>query len=158
MLLFITFLHVVLCFVLILIIILQPGKGSDVSAAFGGGGSSTVFGPRGPTSLLSKATTGVAVLFMTTSIVLALNSDKARTSSGSIEDQIRAQEEAADVAEHRATDVDWQRLLEEAEEASEGLPLPEGLPEGTLDSPEQGSSDPLEVPADGTEDPSTESP
>ena len=92
MIFFISVLHVVLCLLLIVIIILQPGKGSDVASAFGGGGSGTVFGPRGPTSMLSRATTVVAVLFMVTSITLALNSDRQAGSSSSIEEMIRQQE------------------------------------------------------------------
>jgi len=63
--------HVVLCVFLVLIIILQPGKGGDVGSAFGGGSSSTMFGPRGPTSILQRGTTAVAVLFMCTSLGLA---------------------------------------------------------------------------------------
>jgi len=73
--LFINIFHVVLSILLILIIILQPAKGSDIGAAFGGGGgSSTMFGPRGPGTILSRATTVVAVLFMFTSISLAMRS------------------------------------------------------------------------------------
>ena len=92
MLLFVTALHVVLCLLLILIIILQPGKGGDVASAFGGGASSAVFGPRGGGNLLSRATTVVAVLFMVTSITLAMYSDESMVSSGSIEDQLLLQE------------------------------------------------------------------
>lgn len=70
--LFIVSLHVVLCLAMILIILLQPGKGGDVGAAFGGGGGGgSMFGPRGPASLLSKATTGAAVMFMMTCMTLA---------------------------------------------------------------------------------------
>ena len=80
--LFITILHLVLCVVLILIILLQPSKGSDVGAAFGGGSSSSMFGPRGAASMLSRATTVVAVLFMFTSITLAIRSTPERLSEG----------------------------------------------------------------------------
>jgi len=70
--LFINISHVVLSILLILVIILQPSKGSDIGAAFGGGGgSSTMFGPRGAGSVLSRATTVIAVLFLVTSITLA---------------------------------------------------------------------------------------
>jgi len=71
---FLVVLHVILCILLVLIILLQPGKGGDVGAAFGGGGGGGggMFGPRGPATLLSRATTGVAVTFMLTSILLAL--------------------------------------------------------------------------------------
>jgi len=91
---FVVALHVVLCLFLILIIILQPGKGGDVAAAFGGGGgSSTVFGPRGPTGLLQRATTVVAVLFMGTSITLALYSSRSVMQDTSVEDAMRLLEE-----------------------------------------------------------------
>ena len=82
MMLFVTTLHIFLCIVLILVILLQPGKGGDVASAFGGGGSSTLFGPRGPASLLTRATTIVAVLFMTTSIVLAVEASNERKGTG----------------------------------------------------------------------------
>lgn len=82
---FVVALHVMLCVFLILIIILQPGKGGDVGAAFGGGGGgSTVFGPRGPTGLLQRATTVVAVLFMATSVTLALYSDEGTRAGGDV--------------------------------------------------------------------------
>jgi preprotein translocase subunit SecG len=73
--LFIVALHIILCILLVLIILLQPGKG-DIGAAFGGGGASTMFGPRGPTNLLQRATTVVAVLFMATSFTLAYYSNQ----------------------------------------------------------------------------------
>ena len=75
--LFVISLHIILCIAMILIILLQPGKGGDVGAAFGGGGGGSMFGPRGPASLLSKATTGAAVMFMVTSVSLAWYSNKA---------------------------------------------------------------------------------
>ena len=89
MLLFVTLLHIILCFVLMLVILLQPGKGSDVDAAFGGGGgSSTIFGPRGAGSFLSQATTIVAVLFMFTSVTLAIYTNAAMSSGSDVEDAI----------------------------------------------------------------------
>jgi len=63
-------LHVIVCFVLILVVLLQTGKGADLAGAFGLAGSQTAFGPRGATSLLSKATTWSAILFMLTSMTL----------------------------------------------------------------------------------------
>lgn len=69
---FVVALHVVLCLLLVMIILLQPGKGGDPSSAFGGGMSTTVFGPRGPVNVLAQATTVVAVMFMVTSVTLAL--------------------------------------------------------------------------------------
>src|SRR5690606_20240887 len=82
---FVVALHVLLCLFLILIILLQPGKGGDVGAAFGGGSSSAVFGPRGPGNLLQRATTVVAVLFMCTSVTLALYSNRSNLSNANVE-------------------------------------------------------------------------
>ena len=86
--LFITILHVVLCIILILIILLQPSKGSDVGAAFGGGSSSSMFGPRGAGSMLSRAPTVVAVMFMFTSITLALRSTPEKLSGEELEEGV----------------------------------------------------------------------
>lgn len=99
MFLFTTVLHIVLCIILILVILLQPGKGSDIGAAFGGGGgASTVFGPRGAGSLLTQATTVAAVLFMFTSITLAIYSDQEAAGGGKIED---------DLLEEGLDEIDW---------------------------------------------------
>jgi len=62
--------HVIVCIALILIILLQTGKGADIGAVFGGGSSQTVFGSTGAATFLSKFTIGAAVVFMVTSIVL----------------------------------------------------------------------------------------
>lgn len=94
--LFIVVLHVILCLLLVLIILLQPGKGGDVGAAFGGGGGGGgVFGPRGPATLLTRATTGVAVTFMVTSIILALISG----GNGSDVDHLLSEEDAGGALE-----------------------------------------------------------
>ncbi len=67
---FITIIHVVVCFVLVLVVLLQAGKGASMGAAFGGS-SQTVFGSSGPSTFLSKMTTWVAVVFMLTSLALS---------------------------------------------------------------------------------------
>ncbi len=64
-------LHVLVCLILVLVVLLQSGKGADLAGAFGGGGTQTAFGSRGPASFLSKVTTGAAVVFMITSIALS---------------------------------------------------------------------------------------
>ena len=64
-------LHVIVSVALILIILLQTGKGADIGAVFGGGSSQTLFGSSGPTSFLSKLTAAAAVIFMCTSLFLA---------------------------------------------------------------------------------------
>jgi preprotein translocase subunit SecG len=64
--------HLVVCFFLIVVILLQSGKAADLAGAFGGMGSQTAFGPRGSATLLSKATTVSAVIFMLTSLSLSV--------------------------------------------------------------------------------------
>lgn len=66
----ITVIHIINCIVLILAVLLQSGKSADLAGAFGGGGSQTVFGPRGAASFLTRITTISAVLFMLTSLGL----------------------------------------------------------------------------------------
>jgi len=64
--------HIVVCLFLIIVVLLQSGKAADLAGAFGGMGSQTAFGPRGSATLLSKATTISAVLFMITSLALSI--------------------------------------------------------------------------------------
>jgi len=65
-------LHIIVCFILIMVVLLQSGKAADLAGAFGGGGSQTALGSRGAATILTKATTIAAVLFMMTSLGLAL--------------------------------------------------------------------------------------
>ena len=64
--------HIIVCIFLIIVVLLQSGKAADLAGAFGGMGSQTAFGPRGSATLLSKATTISAVLFMVTSLSLSI--------------------------------------------------------------------------------------
>ncbi|HEY7495764.1 MAG TPA: preprotein translocase subunit SecG [Candidatus Tectomicrobia bacterium] len=83
----IVLLHILAALALILIVLLQVGKGQSIGAAFGGAGSSqTFFGSRGPATFLSQMTTVAAALFMVTSLALAYMSSRARHSS-SLTDQ-----------------------------------------------------------------------
>ncbi len=75
---FIVAIHILTCITLILVVLLQSGKGADMGAAFGGAGS-TVFGPGGGGSVMTKITAVTAITFMATSLTLALMS--ARTTS-----------------------------------------------------------------------------
>ncbi len=95
-----TVLHVIFCLFLILVILLQTGKGAGMGAAFGGGGSSTVFGPRGVGSFIGKATGVVAALFMITSLSLAFFSSSKSTSleKRALENEDRQSEEV-DIAD-----------------------------------------------------------
>jgi preprotein translocase subunit SecG len=66
---FITIVHIIVCVVLIMVVLLQTGKGAEMGAAFGGA-TQTVFGSSGPAGFLSKLTTAVAVIFMITTLTL----------------------------------------------------------------------------------------
>ncbi len=67
-----TTIHVIVCLFLVVVVLLQSGKAADLAGAFGGMGSQTVFGPRGSATVLSKATTVAAALFMITSLSLSI--------------------------------------------------------------------------------------
>ncbi len=73
---FILFLHVLVSITLIGLILIQHGKGADAGAAFGTGSSSTVFGARGAASFLSRATSILATLFFTLSLILFISASR----------------------------------------------------------------------------------
>lgn len=79
-----TALHVVVCFFLIIVVLLQSGKAADLAGAFGGMGSQTVFGPRGSATVLSNATTIAAGLFMILALGLTIVENRTVSSSGSV--------------------------------------------------------------------------
>src|SRR5882762_2590193 len=76
--------HVLVCLFLIVVVLLQSGKAADLAGAFGGMGSQTAFGPRGSATVLSKATTIAAALFMMTSLSLAILATRHAGSSQSV--------------------------------------------------------------------------
>jgi len=81
-------LHVLVCFVLVIVIMLQSGSAADLAGAFGGAGSQTAFGPRGAATFLSRATTWCAIVFMMTSLTLSVKREPTATAStGSIFEQ-----------------------------------------------------------------------
>jgi preprotein translocase subunit SecG len=84
MLYLVTALHITICVFLIIVVLLQSGKAADLAGAFGGMGSQTVFGPRGTATVLSKATTIAASLFMVTSLTLVILANGRTRSSGSV--------------------------------------------------------------------------
>ncbi len=77
----ITILHVLAAFCLILTVLLQSGKGAAMGSGLGGGSSQTMFGSSGAGNFLTKLTTGIAILFMVTSLTLATFSNKNKSSS-----------------------------------------------------------------------------
>src|SRR2546423_14496374 len=72
--------HVIVSLFLILVVLVQQGRGADLQGAFGGGGSQTAFGARGATTLLHKLTTAFFILFVITSMTLAVMETRPRSS------------------------------------------------------------------------------
>ena len=93
----VTFVHVSVCLLLVGIVLLQQGKGADAGATFGGG-SQTFFGASGADTLLTKVTTGLALLFMVTSVVLAMQGHKSRVHQGNLFKDVAAPAAVAPVA------------------------------------------------------------
>lgn len=79
-----TVFFVMLCFVLIVVVLLQSGSAADLAGAFGGAGSQTAFNPRGAATFLSKATTWCAIMFMITAMVLALRQERPDAQGNSV--------------------------------------------------------------------------
>ena len=77
--------HGIVCLVLILVVLLQSGKAADLAGAFGGGGSQTALGSRGAATVLSKATSICAIVFMLSSLSLAILGSR---SGGSVLEQV----------------------------------------------------------------------
>ena len=90
--------HVIVSIALIMIILLQTGKGADMGAAFGGGSSQTLFGSTGSSTFLSKATTLAAIVFMLTSLGLAYLSGHSTRSSIMMNEKAPIEQQAAPAA------------------------------------------------------------
>lgn len=128
MLILLTTIHVLVSFFLIIVVLLQSGKAADLAGAFGGMGSQTAFGPRGAATILSKATTTAAVLFMLTSITLGIMQGRRATVGQSVIDRSGVGTEAATDAEEPA---DSAPAPEPAAPAVPAVPeVPESAPEG----------------------------
>ncbi|MCY4614157.1 MAG: preprotein translocase subunit SecG [Nitrospira sp.] len=117
-------LHLIVCFLMIAAILLQAGKGAEIGAAFGGS-SNTVFGSRGPGTFLSKITVAAAVIFMVTSLSLALLSRQENVASSVIDAPVTSGE------------------------------VPSSAPESTGAAPESAAPETSGAPADSSEPPSS---
>ena len=93
-------LHVLVCFLLVIVIMLQSGSAADLAGAFGGAGSQTAFGPRGAATFLSRATTWCAIVFMVTS--LALSVKRAEAGSGGTGSVLERTQKAAPTPSQQA--------------------------------------------------------
>src|SRR5712692_4151310 len=89
MVILLTIVHVIVCLFLVIVVLLQSGKAADLAGAFGGMGSQTVFGPRGSATVLSKATTIAAALFMVTSLSLSIIATRGGSASPTLLDKAK---------------------------------------------------------------------
>ena len=130
---FLLTLHILTCLSLVIAVLIQRGKGADMGAMLGGGGSQTVFGARGAGNFLTKLTTGAAILFMITSLSLSYlaTQDSQSTIFGDEVGQEAAPDggkipaaTAGELEEIEAIDDANAGLLEEIEPAT-AEPLPE---------------------------------
>src|SRR6516162_10279876 len=110
----ITIIHVFVCLFLILVVLLQAGKGGGMGIAFGSSTSSQVFGGRGAGSFLEKLTAGTAIVFMFTSVTLAAYAS--RTDSKRLQDKSRQKQEQKEAA--KAAD---EKVQKEAAERAKAL-------------------------------------
>lgn len=90
---FVLTVHIILSTLLVLVILMQPGKGGDVSSAFGGGASSQLFGASGPGNFLTRGTGAIATLFMITSITLAYYSTESAQNTGDVREELKTGDE-----------------------------------------------------------------
>lgn len=81
---FLVIVYIVICLFLIMVVLVQQGKGADLAGAFGGGGSQQTFGPRGATTFLHKLTTGFFIAFIVVAMALAIF--EARPASSVVKD------------------------------------------------------------------------
>ena len=123
MVILLTILHVIVCLFLVIVVLLQSGKAADLAGAFGGMGSQTAFGPRGAATVLSKATTVAAALFMVTSLSLAIVTTRRAGTSGSVLERQSKSKSATPAAAPKPASV-APATPAPAENPGQTLPLP----------------------------------
>ncbi|MCD6586574.1 MAG: preprotein translocase subunit SecG [Desulfobacteraceae bacterium] len=135
--------HVIVCIALILIVLLQTGKGADMGAVFGGAGSQALFGNTGAATFLGKMTTVAAVVFMITSLTLAIISKSGEKSV--VSDIQPATQQAQPAVPDQPTPIT------EKTQTEQSTPVPaDQLPAEVM------PSEPMPTPEDATETPSSE--
>ncbi len=113
--------HTLIALLIIVLVLLQRGKGADAGAAFGAGASGTVFGARGSSSFFSRATAVCATAFFVSSLTLAYLSSQANTAPASLLDEAPVVETPAEEAPELSEEMPVSDLpsLEPTEESSD---------------------------------------
>ncbi len=125
-------LYILVCLFLVMVVLLQQGKGADLAGAFGGGGSQTSFGPRTQTNIMHRLTTVSFVLFVVLSLALAILSGQG---SGSVMEGVAT----------APTPV----VTPAVAPADDGFALPGTAPEATATEPAPAEEPPAEQPSGG---------
>ena len=133
-------LHVLVCFVLVIVIMLQSGNAADLAGAFGGAGSQTAFGPRGAANFLSRATEWCAIMFMATSMVLVLRQGDLAGSFGSIFERMGSKPAPTQPAPATSTPIPVQVPVP-------GTQQPGQPAQNPFTTPQQGQPAPQQTPA-----------
>ena len=131
-------LHFIICVAIIVIVLLQADKGSGLSGAFGGGGSYAKFGDDGGWNFMSKATTLVAVLFMSLSLGISIHTKHTYTAGV----KAKAAENATDKSSEAMQKVLQQTVVEETKKDQKAVPA-----ETTAPKPVTAPVKPITVPA-----------
>jgi preprotein translocase subunit SecG len=129
---FVTVLHILVCLILIVVVLLQRGKGAEIGAVFGGGGGDTMFGARGAGNFMTRLTSGSAVIFMLTSLTLAyFAQDSSRSTlfegNPAVEESSPFEEVAPGDAEPTTDDAaaGFEEVVPAEADANEVVPAPE---------------------------------
>ena len=120
--------HTLIALMIIILVLLQRGKGADAGAAFGAGASGTVFGARGSSSFFSRATAVFATLFFVSSLTLAyLSSQRSTVPTSLLEDAaiVESEIERIDTELSDETPVSDMPALESSEDDPIAVDLPE---------------------------------
>jgi preprotein translocase subunit SecG len=150
--LFLTVLHVMVCLFLIVVVLLQRGKGAEIGAVFGSGSGATLFGSRGAGNFLTRLTTGAAVVFMLTSLSLAYFAQQGARSTLFEDDRPPSEQPASPFAEPKpeappagTEGGGFQEVPPAA--AREGAAREGAAPEGTAPAPRAPADEKAPVPA-----------
>lgn len=123
---FVLVIHIIVSLLLMLVILLQDGKGGDIVSALGGGGSQTLFGSTGAGNFLTRATITLTVIFVLTSLGLAvLKTRESRSVLDRVETPTAAEQPAAIQGEPKPEGEAPAVVPEDAED----------VPEGTVEEP-----------------------
>jgi preprotein translocase subunit SecG len=141
---FLIVLHVIVCAFLILVVLLQAGKGGGMGIAFGGGGSQTVFGSSGAGNFLTRLTAICAVVFFANSLLLAWMSSRSDVSRLQSLSQRKAAEKAQQQAATDKIAKDLEKVRQEMEKNRAASSSP-----GAVPAPAPGATPAPGIPAPG---------